>query len=451
MINKENAFGITNLEKVFPQNQFISSKFLEGYNKLYNGKMYKSIVPTIKETSMPALSSLTMKPLGKTGKEDYTILIIGNGFDLHHGLRTKYIDFMEFVNNGMKFNQEDSITEYNQERMNIFKELSSKNNLIQYFNDEEFEKEGWIDFEEEIEILLKKIEEYYNDLKDSTIEVILKKKRYYESLIKLFDNINIIFGVEKITRVKDYWFKHELNEEYINRYREKYNGKIFYKRNLKNKKEEVIEILYEELKDLITCFNIYLSEVIASKEVEIYKQILDINPDKIISFNYTDTYSKYYNSYTDKYVEVDFIHGKINYFDQYEDNNIILGIRENAFDNGENEDDKLEYIEFQKYFQKIRKGIVNKYKNWNGLKDIINKDNTEHEIHIIGHSLDTTDKNIFKDLFIKYSKIINIYYHNENSKISLMKNMIKIMGRENFIKYYESGKIRFIELEKNII
>lgn len=150
-------------------------------------------------------------------------------------------------------------------------------------------------------------------------------------------------------------------------------------------------------------------------------------------------------------MEVDFIHGKINYFNQYEDNNIILGIRENAFDNGETEDDKLEYIEFQKYFQKIRKGIVNKYKNWNGLKDIINKDNTEHEIHIIGHSLDTTDKNIFKDLFIKYSKIINVYYHNENSKISLMKNMIKIMGRENFIKYYESGKIRFIELEKNII
>lgn len=96
------------------------------------------------------------------------ILIIGNGFDLAHGLPTKYEDFLNFVyafkwyskeQNEFLFNEknkqfEDFIRDLVNKEKNIAKrnelnDLIEGNSWIEYF--EKSKKDGgWVDFERDI-------------------------------------------------------------------------------------------------------------------------------------------------------------------------------------------------------------------------------------------------------------------------------------------------------------
>lgn len=118
-------------------------------------------------------------------KKEKTLLVIGNGFDLAHGLKTKYPDFLDFFNK--KFSNIEitehffDIGEINQFRKIIQASIDSKNdetlykNLelymqapfgnfwIAYFNkiltDRESRiGEGWVDFEREIERVISQLE-----------------------------------------------------------------------------------------------------------------------------------------------------------------------------------------------------------------------------------------------------------------------------------------------------
>ena len=118
------------------------------------------------------------------------ILLIGNGFDLAHGLPTKYTDFLEFVkmikiikeknifNDGFaisdaecnvdngKLHQDIRLTILNKANNNKLegdsKELIDciNNNIwIEYFLQcDSFLKENWIDFESEISRIIKIID-----------------------------------------------------------------------------------------------------------------------------------------------------------------------------------------------------------------------------------------------------------------------------------------------------
>ena len=60
--------------------------------------------------------------------------------------------------------------------------------------------------------------------------------------------------------------------------------------------------------------------------------------------------------------------------------------------------------------------------------------------HVVGHSLDKTDHNILKHIFLaKEKSIINIYYHDEDSRERLINNITKIIGEEEVL-----AKVRMI-------
>ena len=113
-------------------------------------------------------------------KQIKTILVIGNGFDLAHGLQTKYTNFFDFVNAQSKM----SVSGIPDCYFNMFKNLQydiqgrlqsswlSQSNLSEYmpidniwmgyFNNVREHNnqlgEDWVDFEKEIEYVIQKIE-----------------------------------------------------------------------------------------------------------------------------------------------------------------------------------------------------------------------------------------------------------------------------------------------------
>ena len=67
-------------------------------------------------------------------------------------------------------------------------------------------------------------------------------------------------------------------------------------------------------------------------------------------------------------------------------------------------------------------------------KNDLNKKDHSREVHIVGHSLSSSDKYILLDI-IEYAEKIIIYYFTEADKESKITNLYKILGDEKFYKY----------------
>ena len=83
-----------------------------------------------------------------------------------------------------------------------------------------------------------------------------------------------------------------------------------------------ITYIQQHLEEFIEIFNLYL-ELIINQLIPTHKFSIEskewINPDQIYSFNYTNTYQKFY----DQSVETDYLHGSFG-----KEQNIVLGVSE---------------------------------------------------------------------------------------------------------------------------
>ena len=105
------------------------------------------------------------------------ILIIGNGFDIAHGMPTKYGDFLNFIRRYVEFRNSNEVSIQNEEAFEDIIKLKIKNPELyeeidvltndnvwyRHFNSI-YEnrmidgKDGWIDFESEISSIVKIID-----------------------------------------------------------------------------------------------------------------------------------------------------------------------------------------------------------------------------------------------------------------------------------------------------
>ena len=374
------------------------------------------------------------------------ILIIGNGFDLAHKLPTKYTDFLDFLENvrilkeempqnleqlsdkidenlrQYLFNSNSSRLDINSKHQNYITEMYelSKDNLwITWFNQERKLNKTlgkyWIDFEAEISKVIQKIESTLLELSpieeciDNYNELRFELNKY--PIFNLF--INKIYDIDK---------SNEINME------------------------RITEKLHNDLNKLIRCFEIYLEDFV--KNIDISQLSLDIynlNVDKILTFNYTNTYQKLY--YTD--VDCDHIHGKADINNNIESDNMVLGI-----DDYLNEDEKFtntNFIEFKKYYQRLIKGTNCDYKKW---IDEINqtKSFTKHNVYIFGHSLASTDRDILLDFIENEKTIITIYYNNSNQYSDQICNLVHLIGPDKLNEWVHQAKpkIKFVKQQPMI-
>lgn len=410
------------------------------------------------------------------------ILVIGNGFDLEHGLPTMYKDFLKYIRiigaisglgkdenievvidrlttNNAYFNKYFKEIFVNEmlDKNNIINELIelSKNNIwIKYFIDLNFnENKGWIDFEYEISNVIRSLD-------------YMKKYRYKTKIQKEIDVSknrdanNIENHIEKIIG--------ELPKriEYLNE--DQYN-------------EEITKKLQQHLNDLIRCLEIYLEDCVGKIDIEyVAPDIKNTKFDKVLSFNYTNTYERVYG-YSNKGIEYDYIHGKADITRDAGENNMVLGIDEYLDNEAKNRE--LEFIAFKKYFQRIYKKTGNTYKKWikkikeaeserlereeierkniiqaptgvkrTAIRERIDrmKRNSENEIYIFGHSLDITDKDILKELIECPNTITTIFYHNKEVYAQQITNLVKVIGQDDLIKRVSGANPTIIFRKKRV-
>lgn len=409
------------------------------------------------------------------------ILVLGNGFDLAHGLPTSYINFLEFcekvipiyngidklyisyksnflsdwkINNEIKDFLEDAYKSRKKENNIIYTKypeldelyLLIENNIWFYYFKKcnKHGKENWIDFENEISKVIKSITQVMEEFEISL----------YSEELNYMDG-NSYPGIDSV-----YY-------NILNIMRKCKKG-ILYKFTYL----EIKNYLLDDLNCLTRALEIYLTKVICkiktgkvSSDIEFITEL----STKVLNFNYTDTYFRKYSIYNE--TNIDYIHGKADINNTIETNNMVLGIDEYLSKKKRNSD--TDFIAFKKYYQRIFKGTGCKYKDW---LDIIHEDYkkrqiklekrvmetsgffqkkqikkqvkreylNEHNLYIFGHSLDVTDKDILRDLILNNILHTTIFYHSKEELGKKIANLVKVIGQDELIKR-TGGNTKIIE------
>jgi len=301
------------------------------------------------------------------------IVIIGNGFDLAHGLPTSYSDFMKFLKNdifktGNKISDRDS------------------NELIIRKTNEEGNVDPWLSLKYISGQDIPTEKGFYRNLTPKDIEAysfsipacMAKKSIFFRSLFKERKRLNRWSSFEQL--YFENLVKHKNNLESI---------------NMINKEFYHIRVLFEQ----------YLNEEVEKKEIDFDKLKLDelfidlkskskndfeFDKTYFLTFNYTSNlllnYIKHIRQSSNKNTidEPIFIHGKLG----DDDNPIIFGYGDNT---------TIEYSNLSEldnnatvHFKTINYPIQDEYSR---LLEIFDS-NTEFYIQLIGHSLEKTDKSL---------------------------------------------------------
>ena len=362
------------------------------------------------------------------------ILLIGNGFDLAHGLPTSYKDFLDFCKMVRELYTYPIIdNEYNQKKLidwNTDKTIKSK--LLECYENRKN------CFEDKITTQCKELDELYDCIKENVWinNFLEREKSIGENWIDFESEISNV--VQAIETLKGYI---ERDEDVLKIKDTKQQTIIYFLKIAKKSLQDVfnlkridgfIEDISIELDKLIRSLEIYICEFV--NEIDIIKEnddIKTITPDYVLSFNYSNTYERIYGQ--SKEVTYDYIHGKADIENNVDTCNLVLGIDEYLEDD---KNDKLEFIAFKKFYQRIYKSTDSTYMKW--VEQIKKYPEVNHNLFIFGHSLDKTDRDILKLLICNDNVTTKIYYYrkNKNDKKELgklIKNLVRIMGQDELI------------------
>lgn len=314
------------------------------------------------------------------------MLVVGNGFDLAHGLPTRYQDMLDALSRDTSswLSPED-------------RERYRDNPFIKYFGEYK-DLPGWTGFENEIQQIVNYLCKEYNSDRSPKLH----------------------YDIEKFfLDIREVWQKGNTKQMWT--------------------------ILQRDLDELISYIDVYLSKYIPSQlpkalstDSQYPRFVYKRHYDYFLSFNYTNTYSDFGKMMNDGNgivvpTEDQFIHGCCSAIGASQ--NIVLGIEDNDPSN-------LDTIYFKKYFQRIQKKTGREVFDWfdeeiSSSKPIVT--------NIFGHSLDTTDKDILMLIFEK-SQYTNIYYYNQADYEQKIINLVRLYGSpEEFTKRYYNHKIRLCD------
>lgn len=378
------------------------------------------------------------------------ILLLGNGFDLAHGLPTKYITFLKFCkciekiytlntnypvgkfdqyiaahlssnkdlckilhrafqnrkiieNSSPKSKSSISYTTQNPALDEMYTHIKD-NFWLKYFSNCRTRLNGnWIDFEAEISRVIQAL--------DKSSEIIQNRK--FPSI--LHGNKQILLDIASVCL--------KIHSPNLHT--------IFFNENSFDKFIKELEL---HLKRLTRALEIYLAGVAEMLETaKKITEIMEIKPDKVLSFNYTDTYKRLYGM--NKNIQYDHIHGKACLSNTLETNTMVLGINEYLPDARKNR--TLKFAAFKKYYQRIHKETGAQYTQWLDEleKDRVRKDgNKPDNLYIYGHSLDVTDRDILEKLLSNENLKTTIYYVNKKIYGRQIINLIKLIGQDELIR-----------------
>ncbi len=401
------------------------------------------------------------------------ILVLGNGFDLAHNLPTSYSDFLKFCKElgkiatngnegGLKRNLPENLSD------SVINELFAaveSNIWLKYFWRRSFSLQmgkNWIDFEVEIAKVIQNLDKARHAIKEGQ-DISAEAASLLHSIISTanYQMSQVLCDVKSLDN-----FTH---------------------------------FLYTELEKMIRILEIYIAEIIGKTAVQVKSADIEaLNPDHVLSFNYSNTYERLYGQ--GQAIEYDYIHGKADIENSITSNNMVLGIDEYLSD--DKKDKETEFIVFKKYYQRIYKQskrlaeawcesiradaeyetrsrkfmleeqigyeLVDSHENfkysWSNYERLVRvyeeeyaKNHPKHNLYIFGHSLDVTDKDILRKLILNENVHTTIFYckkkdsagNYDNGKRDLGKkieNLVKVIGQDELIRK-TGGSNRTIEFQ----
>ena len=368
-----------------------------------------------------------------------TILILGNGFDIAMGRKTKYTDFIEFEKQLFSSPSEGLLEFLEVKNIRIEK---YKNNLYLRFINENEETLGinWSNIELIISRLLDAIIYFKNNS-----DVLFESIDYFDTLE--FDNVLL----DRSNYIAKYYVVKVIAENF---------GQI----EFDNKQKELLiekldELFLDQLDLLIELLEIYLSYLdyidFKVRGIEARPTALDAVPNLshtyVLNFNYTNTSGHLYGTSEKK---THFVHGRIDIDRTFSRiNTMVFGIEDK--ENDVNSD----LIPYQKYYQRVVKETGNDFEKFFKPKDKYSNEGVSKlqltNIIIYGHSVDPLDKEIFQKCFElveaeSEQNIMYIYrfiftYFDEPAKRSIIKNLAIILGKEKLIELTGKRNIVFVK------
>ena len=357
------------------------------------------------------------------------ILIIGNGFDLAHGLKTSYKDFLDFCKEQMKASNPVTYFDY--------KRCLKTNLWMKHFIERQKQPgDTWIDLENEILNIVKIINKHPTATNSGTVSLFCP-----QVLTCNLSELSFSFN-----QFKDKYFRRPNNIKCkaTNNYEilSPSNNNLY--EVYFEKPRYFINFLYDQLREFTKAFEQYLSNEIMTKLVRDDKYILTLPTSNtrlcVLSFNYTDTCFKLYdhsrNPNTEYSIETIFIHGKVQ---NSNDCGLVLGTK--TF---KSSDDYAaispDFNIFKKHYQRHKYGTIESYQDL--LKKLINQEQKNKPVfHIIGHSLEETDHKILRHILTaNKNATIKIYYHSEDAQEKMMRNIDDIIGEDEVMT-----RVQFID------
>lgn len=413
------------------------------------------------------------------------IALLGNGFDLHHSLPTRYIDILHlfsfWASNHDKLYKTagEVLNDYiSQENMDIYdsfftfyKNYKKTLNFVSideneakkliyelkhsfwfnYFSNAKNVNINWIDFEKEISMI---IDVFDYIIKNSPAEH--EKINYKDcprfSLCLWHDLDNPCISIfEDPTE--------ELNclVVHIDSIFKNTNS---YSSNKTYNVEKITEYLYNQLDIIKKAIVFYLKIFINSVTSEIKKsKSLSFLDDcrLIVSLNYSNTFEKIYYTPNDKMV-------MCHYHGDASKNSIVLGIDSSTNDEfSTNTSPDTTFLVFKKYYQRILQNCDYEFsvvrRNMKSADALYNGNlpgyreyllNNPDTLYVVGHSLDSTDRDIIVELF-EFCKYVFVYYYQISDFGKYIQNLIKIFGKSKFEEMRNNGKIQFKKLNPYIV
>lgn len=368
-----------------------------------------------------------------------TILILGNGFDIAMGRKTKYTDFIEFEQRLFAEPESDLQAFLDSRSIDIDK---YKDNLYLKFINENRDKigENW-----------------------SNLEIVISQLA--DAIIFFKDNNEILFNVtssnqiwlleDKLLKEKNYVSKVYIAKVFIELYR--YKGWRILEREVAL--EKLNNEFINQLDLLIELLEIYLSYLdFEVGEIKAKPTALDavsvLSNSSVLNFNYTNTSSHLFETFEEK---THFIHGRINLDRAFNRiNTMVFGIEDK--ENDVNSD----LIPYQKYYQRVVKETGNKFEEFFIKRNYTVKNTfplgravptrvpVSKNIVIFGHSVDPLDKEIFQKCFELVKKGEYPYrfiftYYDDAAKRSIIKNLAIILGKEKLVELTGKRNVVFVK------
>lgn len=298
------------------------------------------------------------------------LVIIGNGFDLAHGLPTRYEDFLLWYLKG------------------IFKDRSKKTQALAFINVKQGFNEVYHLEEKSVDDILT-IKEFVEYCKSKNLEIV-----YYFAFMKFL-------AKESVGRWVD------VETEYFNTLKKLY---IEY--------EKTSALNERELYDLNCCFDLIKDELgeylnsLKEKDIneELKNTLMDVNRDNynssqeimILNFNYTNTIEQYKNIFEGKKCEIKYIHGKL---DDIE-NPIIFGYGDESNEYFE----KIENVNNNELTRHLKSFLYLTTNNYKILFNFLYQG--RFRVYVLGHSLGLSDRLLLNNIF-EHEKfeLIKLYFY----------------------------------------